>query len=63
MCGRQLILSGANGVLDLRNLDLNLRTMIESLQMKRLNHNEPAGDVLSLIEKIITEEEKAWQPQ
>lgn len=41
------------------NLDQNLRTMIESVQLKRFAHNEPARDVLSLIEAIIAEEEKA----
>jgi demethoxyubiquinone hydroxylase (CLK1/Coq7/Cat5 family) len=41
------------------NLDFNLRTMIESVQLKRMGHNEPARDVLSLIEEIIAEEERA----
>lgn len=39
------------------NLDLNLRSMIESIQMKRLGHNEPGPDVINLLEEIITEEE------
>ncbi|MEM7040264.1 MAG: hypothetical protein AAF570_25070, partial [Bacteroidota bacterium] len=40
------------------NLDMNLRTMIESLQLKRLTHNEPGPDVMRLLEEIILEEEK-----
>lgn len=38
-------------------LDHNLRTMIESLEMKRMTHNEPAPDVMDLLERIIREEE------
>jgi demethoxyubiquinone hydroxylase (CLK1/Coq7/Cat5 family) len=38
-------------------LDRNLRSMIESLQMKRMTHNEPAPDVMELLERIIHEEE------
>ncbi|MEM0995617.1 MAG: demethoxyubiquinone hydroxylase family protein [Bacteroidota bacterium] len=44
------------------NLDQNLRSMIESLQLKRLSHDEPAPDVINLIEEIIVEEEQASQP-
>ena len=39
------------------NLDFNLRSMIESIQLKKLGHNEPAQDVLSYMEHIIQEEE------
>jgi demethoxyubiquinone hydroxylase (CLK1/Coq7/Cat5 family) len=42
-------------------LDFNLRSMIESVQLKRMPHNEPAMDVLALIEKIIAEEEQAMR--
>lgn len=38
-------------------LDLNLRSMVESVQLNRLSHNEPGPDVLKLIEEIIREEE------
>jgi demethoxyubiquinone hydroxylase (CLK1/Coq7/Cat5 family) len=41
------------------NLDQSLRTMIESVQLKRMSHNEPARDVLSLLEEFIREEEQA----
>ncbi|MCB9234334.1 MAG: demethoxyubiquinone hydroxylase family protein [Bacteroidia bacterium] len=40
------------------NLDQDLRTMIESLQLKKLQHNEPGKDVLTLLERIIAEEEQ-----
>lgn len=40
-------------------LDLNLRSMIESIQMKRMSHNEPGPDVLKLLQNIIKEEESA----
>ena len=39
-------------------LDATLRSMVESLQLKKLTHNEPAVDAISLLEKIIGEEEK-----
>lgn len=39
------------------NLDLNLRSMIESIQLSRMTHNEPGQDVISLLEEIISEEE------
>jgi demethoxyubiquinone hydroxylase (CLK1/Coq7/Cat5 family) len=38
-------------------LDLNLRSMIEAMQMKRMGHNEPGPDVMRLLEEIILEEE------
>ena len=38
-------------------LDLNLRSMIEAMEMKRMGHNEPGPDVMRLIEEIIFEEE------
>ncbi len=37
-------------------LDSAVRSMIEAIQMQKLNHNEPAADVISLIEKFISEE-------
>ena len=45
------------------SLDQNLRSMIESLQLKRLAHDEPAPDVIRLIEEIIGEEENALRTQ
>ena len=40
------------------NMDAMLRSMIESLQLKRMNHNEPAQDVMSLLENYIQEQEE-----
>ncbi len=42
-------------------LDYNLRSMIEAIQLKKLNHNEPALDVLQLLEHCISNEEKLLQ--
>lgn len=39
-------------------LDSNIRTMIEAMQMNKLNHNEPAGDILNLLENMIREQEE-----
>lgn len=39
-------------------LDATLRSMVESLQLQRLTHNEPGADVLNLIENFIKEQEK-----
>ncbi|MFK7921789.1 MAG: demethoxyubiquinone hydroxylase family protein [Bacteroidia bacterium] len=39
-------------------LDATLRSMVESLQLQRLTHNEPGPDVLSLLENFIKEQEK-----
>ena len=39
-------------------LDFDLRSMIESIQLKKMNHDEPGIDVLSLLEQIIQEEEE-----
>lgn len=36
----------------------NLRTMIEAVQLQKINHNEPALDVLQWLESSIKEEEK-----
>lgn len=45
-------------------LDLNLRSMVESVQLKRMNHNEPGQDVISLLQDIIDEEQgQALVPQ
>ena len=38
-------------------LDSTLRTMIESLQLKRLNHDEPAQDAIHLLDHFINEQE------
>lgn len=38
-------------------LDFSLRSMIESLQLRKLGHNEPGKDVLSLLSNIIDEGE------
>lgn len=40
------------------SLDASLRSMVESLQLKRLNHDEPAPDVLRLLEHYIAEQEE-----
>ncbi len=39
-------------------LDAMLRSMVESLQLEKLTHNEPAPDAISLIENFIQEQEK-----
>lgn len=45
----------------LRTLQLrgNLRTMIEALQLNKLNHSEPGEDVLLLLNEFVEEEEGA----
>ena len=40
-------------------LDAMLRSMVESLQLKKLEHNEPAPDALNLLEGYIQEQEEA----
>ena len=40
-------------------LDWNLRSMIESVQLSPLTHEEPGPDVLSLMENFIAEQEKS----
>ncbi|MEO0472447.1 MAG: hypothetical protein AAF206_22680 [Bacteroidota bacterium] len=42
-------------------LDSSVRSMVESLQMKKLTHNEPGPDVLDLVENFIKEQEKVLQ--
>lgn len=42
-------------------LDLNLRSMIEAMQLKRMPHDEPGPDVMRLLEEIILEEENKQQ--
>ncbi len=42
-------------------LDSTLRTMIESLQLQRLNHNEPAEDALHLLDHFISEQERVLE--
>jgi len=42
-------------------LDATLRTMVESLQLKRLTHNEPAQDAIDLLENFIKEQEQGLQ--
>lgn len=37
-------------------LDFNLRTMVEAVQLKKLNHQEPAKDVLDMLENFISDE-------
>jgi demethoxyubiquinone hydroxylase (CLK1/Coq7/Cat5 family) len=39
-------------------LDASLRSMVESLQLKRLTHDEPGPDVLKLVEDYIAEQEQ-----
>lgn len=45
------------------SLDAALRSMIESLQLKRLNHDEPGPDVLSLVQAYIQEQKQVLEPQ
>jgi hypothetical protein len=45
------------------SLDASLRSMVESLQLKRLNHNEPGPDVLRLLENYIDEQEQVLKPR
>jgi len=40
------------------SMDANLRSMIESLQLKRMGHDEPAQDVMKLIQHYIKEQEQ-----
>lgn len=42
-------------------LDAMMRSMVESLQLERLKHNEPAPDVMSLVENFIREQEKVLE--
>lgn len=37
-------------------LDKSMRSMVESVQLKRFAHNEPGPDVFNLLEQIIEEE-------
>jgi demethoxyubiquinone hydroxylase (CLK1/Coq7/Cat5 family) len=39
------------------HLSQNLRSMIESMQLRKLSHNEPGTDVLTLLQAIIQDEE------
>ncbi|MDX1906570.1 MAG: hypothetical protein SF053_06000 [Bacteroidia bacterium] len=41
------------------HLDASLRSMIESVQLKRLNHNEPGPDVMGLLQRFLAEQELA----
>lgn len=43
------------------SLDAMLRSMVESLQLEKLAHDEPSPDVLRLLENFIHEQEKALQ--
>jgi demethoxyubiquinone hydroxylase (CLK1/Coq7/Cat5 family) len=40
-------------------LDSMMRTMVESLQLQRLGHNEPGHDALQLISSYLREQEKS----
>ncbi|MEL6672558.1 MAG: demethoxyubiquinone hydroxylase family protein [Bacteroidota bacterium] len=42
-------------------LDATLRSMIESLQMQKLPHKEPAADAIRMIEQFIQEQEQVLQ--
>jgi demethoxyubiquinone hydroxylase (CLK1/Coq7/Cat5 family) len=44
-------------------LDSMLRSMVESLQLQRLAHNEPAPDALRLLENFIQEQEQVLSLQ
>ncbi len=39
-------------------LDAHIRSMIEAMQMRKLGHDEPARDILSLLEQLIQEQER-----
>lgn len=41
------------------SLDAMLRSMVESLQLEKLAHDEPGTDVLHLLESFIKEQEQA----
>ncbi|MEM7656556.1 MAG: hypothetical protein AAF399_10540 [Bacteroidota bacterium] len=42
-------------------LDATLRSMVESLQLKKLTHDEPAPDAINLLQNFIREQEQALQ--
>ncbi|MDX2283846.1 MAG: demethoxyubiquinone hydroxylase family protein [Bacteroidia bacterium] len=42
--------------------DAMLRSMIESLQLRRMAHNEPGHDAIDLIQHFIREQEQPHQP-
>ncbi len=44
------------------SLDAALRSMVESLQLKPFSHNEPAPDVMSLVQNYIEEQEQVLAP-
>jgi len=39
-------------------LDKDIRTMVEAVQLHKLKHNEPGGDILLMIQKIIRDSEE-----
>ena len=43
------------------NLDASMRSMIESLQLQRFSHDEPAADALQLVERFIHEQERVFK--
>ena len=45
------------------SLDASLRSMVESLELKRMTHDEPAPDAILLLENYIKEQEKALPPR
>ena len=44
--------------LKLMTLDKSLRSMVESLQLKRFSHDEPAQDAITLLENFIREQQQ-----
>ena len=42
-------------------LDATLRSMVESLQLRKLTHNEPAPDAITLLQNFIREQEQELQ--
>lgn len=44
-------------------LQRNLRSMVEALQLKKLNHNEPDLDVLQLLEKFYQQQKQLVLPE
>ncbi len=44
-------------------LDAGLRSMVESVQLRRMSHNEPGPDTLRMIEHFIQDQERVLGPR
>ncbi|MCZ2355609.1 MAG: hypothetical protein LC115_02790 [Bacteroidia bacterium] len=40
-------------------LNADIRSMIEAIQLRKLNHNEPNKDVINLLEKLVENQQQA----